>query len=140
MKRLIVASAILAGAGVASYFAMTAWPSRAPENVDVVASADTFQLRSTGAPGSCAVTRGDQLSNGKADLRVDPSCAAVLPGVEKAKFWVEKDDGSVAFTENGIDPIVTFAVADGVAYESLAPAQPVVSLDAEQRDAEAPAE
>lgn len=102
-----------------------------------IASAETYKLRSTQATETCDVTRGDQLTGGRSRLSVDPSCAALLPGVEKAKFWVDKDDGSVAFTANGIDPIVTFAIADGVAYELLQPAQPVISLDAEGGGGEA---
>lgn len=103
---------------------------------DQVASAETYKLRSTQAAETCDVTRGDQLTGGRSRLSVDPSCAALLPGVEKAKYWVDKDDGSVAFTANGVDPIVTFAIADGVAYESLQPAQPVISLDAQNAPAE----
>ena len=103
---------------------------------DQVASSETYKLRSTQAAATCAVTRGDALADGRSRLTVDPSCAALLPGVEKAKYWVDKGDGSVAFTENGVDPIVTFGIADGVAYESLQPAQPVISLDAQESTAQ----
>ena len=92
--------------------------------------AETFELRSSEAATTCAVTRGDSVDGERATLKVEPACAALLPGVEKAKYWLDKADGSVAFTENGVDPIITFAVADGVAYESLEPALPVISLDA----------
>jgi hypothetical protein len=48
----------------------------------------------------------------------------------RAKFWQEEADGSVIFSENGIDPIVTFAVGDGVAFESIQPHVPLISLAA----------
>lgn len=89
---------------------------------------DLFRLRSSGNV-SCAVTRGDPVSQDRSELEVDPSCAALLPGIERAKFWQENEDGSVAFTENGIDPLVSFSVADGVAYESFQPSTPLLSLD-----------
>jgi hypothetical protein len=44
--------------------------------------------------------------------------------------WREREDGTVAFSANGSDPIVTFAVADGDGYESYAPALPLLSLAA----------
>ena len=139
MKRLLsilVATAGIAALGVVSYPYFTPSGSASdPESPLQVASAETYKLRSTQTAGTCAVVRGDQLTGGRSVLSVDAACSAVLPGVEKAKYWVDKDDGSVAFTENGIDPIVTFAIADGVAYESLDPAQPVISLDAEDAPA-----
>ncbi|WP_348642919.1 hypothetical protein [Mesorhizobium sp. B2-8-9] len=50
-----------------------------------------------------------------------------MPGIEHAKFWREQADGSVAFSD-GVDPIVTFGVADGDGYESYAPAAPLLAL------------
>jgi len=135
MKGIVIAAvAALSIGGVVSYQMLV----QVPEDTFVAVAeagypipAETFQLRSNEVTHTCAVTRGQELSAGRAELKVDPSCAAVLPGVEKAKYWVDKTDGSVAFTADGVDPIVTFAVADGVAYESLQPAQPVISLDAQ---------
>lgn len=136
MMRMVPAYAFgaigCAGAVMAVFSASDRFSAIAPQTPsEQVASAETYVLRSTQATGTCDVVRGDALTGGRSRLSVDPSCASVMPGVEKAKYWVDKDDGSVAFTANGIDPIVTFAVADGVAYESLKPAQPVISLDAE---------
>jgi len=108
-----------------------------PVPSDQAASVETYKLRSTQAAVTCDVTRGDQLTGGRSRLSVDPSCAALFPGLEKARYWVDKDDGSVAFTANGVDSIVTFGIADGVAYESLQPAQPVISLDDEGASAQA---
>lgn len=135
MKRLLsilAATAVIAALGALSY--KDGLFSGAPsdtQNTQQVASAETYKLRSTQAAQTCAVVRGDQLTGGRSLLSVDAACSVLLPGVEKAKYWVDKDDGSVAFTENGVDPIVTFAIADGVAYESLDPGQPTISLDAQ---------
>lgn len=134
MMRMVPAYAFgaigCAGAVAAVLSASERLSPSAPQTPDVqVTAAETYILRSTQATGTCDVVRGDALTGGRSRLSVDPSCASVMPGVEKAKYWVDRDDGSVAFTANGIDPIVTFAVADGVAYESLKPAQPVISLD-----------
>ncbi|WP_027142804.1 hypothetical protein [Mesorhizobium sp. WSM3626] len=89
---------------------------------------DTYRLVANGDEGACAVTRGASVSDGLSLLTVAPNCRRLLPGLEQAKFWREQNDGTVAFSANGIDPIVTFAVADGNGYESYAPALPLLSL------------
>lgn len=129
----IVAAGLIVAAGVFSSGpdgerkAIAATSTVMPQ---VSASGDaTFRMRAIGDV-SCAVTRGDQISEDRSELEVDASCAALLPGIERAKFWQEKPDGSVAFTEDGVDAIVSFSVADGVAYESFEPATPLLSLAA----------
>ncbi len=132
MRSLSVALACAALLGAGAWFVHTS--VLAPKDVQVAEAsfptAETFTLSTPGGSESCAVTRGDEVAEGRSELTVDPSCAQVLPGVEKARFWQEKSDGLVAFVADGIDPIVTFSVADGVAYESVKPALPVVTLDA----------
>lgn len=75
--------------------------------------------------------RGASVSDGLSLLSAAPNCHRLLPGLEQAKFWREQNDGTVAFSANGIDPIVTFAAADGDGYESYAPALPLLSLAAD---------
>ncbi|MFA6156177.1 hypothetical protein [Mesorhizobium sp.] len=99
-----------------------------------VAPSNTFRLVANGDEGVCTVTRGASLSDGLSRLTVAPNCRGLLPGVERAKFWREQDDGAVAFSANGVDPIVTFSVADGDGYESYAPATPILSLAADKPD------
>ncbi len=89
-----------------------------------------YRLVANGDEASCAVKRGTEVSHGLSLLTVTANCHRVLPGIERAKFWREQDDGTVTFSANGIDPIVTFGVADGDGYESYAPALPLLSLAA----------
>jgi hypothetical protein len=80
---------------------------------DVVADAapsSSFRLTANGNEAACAVHRGAEVSDGLSLLTVAPNCRKLMPGIEHAKFWREQADGTVAFSENGIDPIVTFAV------------------------------
>ncbi|MGX9574525.1 hypothetical protein [Mesorhizobium sp. f-mel] len=93
-------------------------------------SPDDYRLVANGDEASCAVKRGTEISHGLSLLTVTANCRRVLPGIERAKFWREQDDGTVTFSANGIDPIVTFGVADGDGYESYAPALPLLSLAA----------
>ncbi|MDX8510647.1 hypothetical protein [Mesorhizobium captivum] len=95
------------------------------------APSGTYRLTANGDEAACAVQRGAELSDGLSLLRVAPNCRKLMPGIERVKFWREEADGTVAFSENGIDPIVTFSVADGDGYESYAPAAPLLALNNE---------
>ncbi|RWG43371.1 MAG: hypothetical protein EOQ62_24325 [Mesorhizobium sp.] len=97
---------------------------------ELTPSPDDYRLVANGDEASCAVKRGTEISHGLSLLTVTANCRRVLPGIERAKFWREQDDGTVTFSANGIDPIVTFGVADGDGYESYAPALPLLSLAA----------
>ncbi|TPK89149.1 hypothetical protein FJ934_00765 [Mesorhizobium sp. B2-4-12] len=100
---------------------------------DAPAPGNTYRLVANGDEGACAVTRGAPVSDGLSLLTVAPNCRRLLPGIEQAKFWREGQDGTVAFSANGIDPIVTFAVADGGGYESYAPTAPLLSLAGDRK-------
>ncbi|RWN46263.1 MAG: hypothetical protein EOS03_17880 [Mesorhizobium sp.] len=94
------------------------------------APSNSYRLVANGDEAVCAVSRGAEISDGLSLLTVAPKCRRLLPGIEQAKFWREQNDGTVAFSANGVDPIVTFAAADGDGYESYAPALPLLSLAA----------
>jgi hypothetical protein len=98
--------------------------------VEETTPSSTYRLVANGDEAACAITRGAPVSDGLSLLTVAPNCRRLLPGIEQAKFWREQNDGTVAFSANGIDPIVTFSVADGDGYESYAPALPLLSLAA----------
>lgn len=94
------------------------------------ASGDVFRLAANGEEAACSVRRGGRIADGLSALTLAPDCGRVLPGIERARFWRERNDGTIAFSAEGGDPIVTFAVADGDGYESYAPAAPLLSLAA----------
>ena len=90
-----------------------------------------YRLIANGGATACTVARGAGLPGGLFELAVSPECRAVLPGIERARFWRERADGTVGFSENGTDPLVSFEAGDGVDYESFAPASPLLALAAE---------
>lgn len=94
---------------------------------------NSYRLVANADEGACVVKRGASISDGLSLLTVAPACRRLLPGIEQAKFWREQNDGTVAFSANGIDPIVTFSVADGDGYESYAPALPLLSLAGDRK-------
>jgi len=91
-------------------------------------AAEVYRLSSPEQRGSCTVTKGARVSRGVAKLAVDPACDALLPGMNRVRYWRERSDGSVEFTGEGGDALAAFAVADGVGYEPFRPRSPLLSL------------
>ena len=90
-----------------------------------------YRLVANGGATACRVARGADLAGGLSELSIGAECRALLPGIERARFWRERADGTVGFSENGTDPLVSFEAGDGVDYESYAPASPLLALVAE---------
>ena len=91
---------------------------------------ESFVIRSALSDASCVVAKGEELSPGYAKIRVTSACEQLLPGLASARFWREREDGSVALSAAG-DPIVEFAAGDGVDYESYAPASAMLTIKAQ---------
>ena len=91
----------------------------------------TYRLLANGGDTACTVRRGASLAGGLSELIIGTGCPAVLPGIERARYWRDRKDGTVGFSENGADPLVSFEAGDGVDYESYAPALPLLALVAE---------
>jgi hypothetical protein len=91
---------------------------------------ERYRLVADGGHATCMVARGARLSGGLSELIVDAECSDVLPGIERARFWREREDGTVGFSD-GRTPVASFELGDGVAYESYAPVRPLLTLVAE---------
>jgi hypothetical protein len=90
---------------------------------------DRFRLRSMDNL-SCEIVRGAVASDGVYSLRADPECDRLLLGLSRVRFWQERNGGVIVFGGNLADDLISFAVADGVAYESFRPASALISLTA----------
>ena len=129
LGRTVMAAALVAGA-----WFLSEGKGHAPAVAAAIADAghgiaeEAYRLTASGSDDWCAVTRHGLMDGGRSELSLDPACSKILPAMARAKFWQEEADGSVIFTENGIDPIVIFAVGDGVAFESIEPRAPMISL------------
>ncbi len=131
MSKLIALAAVglLAGAGLLGENLDASLPSA--EAAVIAAQTqerETYHLRRGGGSVSCIVARGADLSESLSELRVEPSCEKVMEGMATVKYWRESDDDTVIFSRDGADTLVTFALADGAAYETFAPAAPLLSL------------
>jgi hypothetical protein len=95
------------------------------------ASGEIFRLSSIETGASCQVVKGKLQRSGRSPLTVDPACETVLSGLNRVRFWREKPDGSVDLTGEAGEALATFAVGDGVDYESFRPRTPLLRLSAE---------
>ena len=88
---------------------------------------ESYRLRSA-SDLACRLSRGVQAGDGTYAVHADADCERLLPGLSNVRFWQERDDGIVVFSRDGTDELVTFAEADGIAYESFRPASVLISL------------
>jgi hypothetical protein len=92
------------------------------------APVERFVLQASGDVPSCSVEKAE----GQGPLThvlVATDCDVVLPGLSKLHYWSEKPDGTVELSaDGGRTAAVVFAPSDGVAYESVEPRTPLMSL------------
>lgn len=90
-----------------------------------------FTLSSADSSGSCMVVKGETLSPGYSELKVNPACEGILPGLTTARFWRERADGSIAFVDTQNSSVVEFTIGDGSDFESYQPRTARLSMWAE---------
>lgn len=95
--------------------------------LDSTPDADQFVLQIDGVDGDCHVA-AILAEAGKRPLSLAPGCANAVPGLAGTRWWLERADGSVAFMTDDGHVAAEFAVADGAAFESYAPRQPIMTL------------
>ncbi|TWG99704.1 hypothetical protein L598_001300000350 [Mesorhizobium sp. J18] len=129
MRLLIATVAAVGFIGAAA--AVTSAPEDGGSTVSAVKEASApsrYRVVAVGQEGTCAVTKGEALSDRLAELYVERTCSTVMPGLEQARYWREASDGSVTFAKADGGAVLEFSVADGVAYETFRPHAPLVSL------------
>lgn len=114
---------------------MTTTSSVAP----ATAPRDSFRLVSTwdgsgensADSTGCSLAAGHAPEGGLRPLRLAPGCVADNPGLAEARYWLDRPDGTVAFSGADGRVLAEFAAADGAAFESYHPRLPVMTLFAD---------
>lgn len=88
---------------------------------------ERFILQVDGLDSGCTVIATENGANEK-QLSLSPVCSIRVPVLAGAKNWLDRADGTIAFTEIDGRVVAEFAVADGAALESYAPHQPIMTL------------
>lgn len=91
-----------------------------------------YTLISTMDENGCAVVAGDVAHDARRDLDISPGCVEANPVLAGAHYWLERPDGTVAFTRPDGSVAAEFSVADGAAFESYSPPQPIMILLADE--------
>ncbi|RIK85727.1 MAG: hypothetical protein DCC69_09145 [Hyphomicrobiales bacterium] len=109
----------------------TATSSVAP----AMAAQESFRLVSTwsgaGGGAGCSLAAGNAAEGGSRPLRLAPGCIADNPALAEARYWLDRPDGTVAFSGADGRVLAEFAAADGAAFESYHPRLPVMTLFAD---------
>lgn len=129
----------MAHAGIAGLLALAAYsalsaPGRDEITVGSIAAApsgeavERFALVSSWQEGACFIALGEPAGEGKRHLRLEPGCVALNARLDDAAYWLDRQDSSVAFLDGEGAVTAEFAAGDGAAFESYAPAEPVMLL------------
>lgn len=104
-------------------------PAPDPMVVSAIAPAaeERFSLQAGGRDGGCLVS-AIASDEARRPLSLGSTCLDLVPGLAGARWWFEREDGSVAFLTDDGRVAAEFAIADGAAFESYAPRQPIMTL------------
>ena len=88
-----------------------------------------FRLQSSDADAACVVTAADVLdAEDRRALRFGATCPDLGRDLNTARWWQDREDGSIAFMSDDGIAVAEFGVADGAAFVSYAPRQPIMTL------------
>lgn len=78
----------------------------------------------------CLISRGAMTTQRSSSVIAGEDCTAVWPGLAQARNWTDNGDGTIQLTDSSGEQILSLGLGDGVAYESLEPADASIALTA----------
>jgi hypothetical protein len=81
---------------------------------------------------ACLITRGKAVTVRSREVTAGSDCAAVWPDLTQARNWTQNEDGTVVLSDSRGEQLLTLVQGDGVAFESLEPANAVLALTSVQ--------
>jgi hypothetical protein len=81
-----------------------------------------------GVREGCSLVREAASLPGAAVVEADPDCRAVFNPLADVAVWQEGERGTVVLKDKAGRRIAELAPADGLAYQSVEPASPILSL------------
>ena len=78
----------------------------------------------------CLLSRGAMTTQRSSSVIAGEDCLAVWPGLERVRNWTDSGDGTIQLTDGSGEQILSLGLGDGVAYESLEPADAAIALTA----------
>ncbi len=93
------------------------------------ASEARFRLHSSDVDEACVLTAADvPETEDRRALRFGARCPDLGGDLNAARWWQDREDGSIAFMRDDGRIVAEFAIADGAAFVSYAPRQPIMTL------------
>jgi len=77
---------------------------------------------------ACLITRGAMTTLRSSSVIAGEDCAQVWPGLAVVRNWTDNGDGTIELTDIRGELILTLGLGDGVAYESVEPADAAIAL------------
>ncbi|MFC3725035.1 hypothetical protein [Neoaquamicrobium sediminum] len=88
-----------------------------------------FRLHAGGVDDTCVLIAAEVPDlEDRRPLRFGAQCPDLGGNLNAARWWQDREDGSIAFTKDDGGVVAEFAVADGAAFVSYAPRQPIMTL------------
>lgn len=79
---------------------------------------------------ACLISRGAMTTQRSSSVIAGEDCVTVWPGLAHVRNWTDNSDGTVDLTDSSGEQVLTLGLGDGVAYESLEPADASIALTA----------
>jgi hypothetical protein len=89
---------------------------------------ERYSVYRTGEEQSCLLIRDAGQLPGTASVETDPACAEVFKPLAQAAFWQEGEHGNVVLKDRDGNRIAELAPGDGLAFQSVEPASPILAL------------
>lgn len=101
-----------------------------PVRTASVARADgtEFTVSNMQSRTACIISRGKMTTHRSSGVIAGEDCAAVWPGLAEIRNWTDNGDGTIDLTNSRGEQVLTLGLGDGVAYESLEPADASIAL------------
>jgi hypothetical protein len=79
---------------------------------------------------ACLLSRGATTTHRSSGVITGDDCSAVWPGLAAVRNWTDNGDGTIDLTDSSGEQVLTLGLGDGVAYESLEPADASIAFTA----------
>lgn len=89
---------------------------------------ERYSVYRPGETQACLLTRQAGELPGTAQVKADAACRAVFDPLGDVALWQENNRGGVLLKDKSGRQIAELAPADGLAYQSVEPAVPILSL------------
>lgn len=94
-------------------------------HTSAITASASYQLKVAGLERGCSVT----LRNEQSKLDLAPACRNLPSDLSDARHWQKDANGDLFFIADDGRTVAQFFPGDGVAYESVKPATPIMLLE-----------